>query len=371
MKKRNAVIFVVSLTIALLLAGLCSCKQETAPEITISEGEETATLNAGISGVVIPKWEKDTSGLQDLPEILLSGTETGVTKALKAALLNPPKLKKANNLIVMVCEDMTSDLIEESARKYGELILKSFPIKGFTESDFNSPEDDLLVDYILNDLEKDPTGIVAFGSTATNSMRRMTTDKNNDATERAVCDDQFKLNPPLKFVMGQGTFDESFDEGSAGYINEVYKSSGKMVKTLAEAVSLYRNENVHFEYGDLQHDGSVAKLYTVFENDDTLPSFRQEVAFSLAWIQDKMDEDGFCLLMTYSPSAALDGNGIQDFDEGVVVAAKYALENPDTAILVLGCPSDGSKSQVCFYGFGQGVSVRETIFECVSSIFKK
>lgn len=368
--KRNALI-TISLLFALLLAGLCSCKQEVSTE-TISEGLSAPVLNAGVAGVSIPKWEKQESGNQNLPDAVLSGTETGVSLALKTGLKNPPVLKKANNLIVMVCEGLRSDLIKQSAKELGELIIESFPVTGNIKSDFNSSDGDPLADFVRNDADMEFTGIVAYGNTATNSMRRMTTTKDNSETVRSVCDAQFKLNPSLKLVVGEGSFDASFDEGSPGYINEVYKSSGKLVKTLADAVDLYKNENVHFECGDLQHDGSVNKLYAIFDGKETLPSFRQEVAFSLAWMQNKVkenEEDGFCLLMSYSPATDLDANGVQDFDEGVAVAVKYALENPDTAVLVIGCPRDGSKADVCFYGFGKGVTVQNTAFECVSSLF--
>ena len=385
MKRITVILF--SLMITLLLAGLCSCKQEVTPENvtpekkaneldqklidaeSISAGSLLSATNAGVSDVVIPGWEKMEEGYQNIPDAVLSGTETGVSKALKAGLKNPPELKKANNLIVMVCEGLTSELIDSSVSKYGELLFNSFPVKGTTESRFLSDDDDLLVDYVRNDLYKETTGIVAFGNTATNSLRRMTTTRTNSDSIEDVCTSQFRLNPSLKFVMGEGDFDEMFSPGAAEYLNEVYKSNGKKVETLAEAIPLYKNEDVHFESGDLEHDGPVSKLYTIFEDDSTLPSFRQEVAFSLAWMQSIMDEDGFCLLMSYSPSSSLEENGVQDFDEGVAVAVKYALENPDTAILICGCPSDGSEEEVCFFGFGKGLKIGDTFFDCVSSLF--
>ena len=380
MKRITVILF--SLLIALLLAGFCSCKQEVTPgnkanELdqklidaeTISAGSILFASNAGVLGVVIPSWEKMEDGYQNIPEIELSGTKTCVSKALKAGLKNPPELKKAKSLIVMVCEGMTSELIESSVSKYGEILLNSFPVKDNTQSKFTSEDDELLVDYVRNDIYKELSGIVAFGNTATNSLRRMTTTKSNSDSIEDVCTSQFRLNPSLKFVMGEGVFDEMFNEGSSEYLNEVYKSNGKKVETLAEAIPLYKNDNVHFESGDDEHDGPVSKLYTIFESDSTLPSFGQEVAFSIAWMQAKMDEDGFCLLMSYSPSSALDEGGVQDFDEGVAVAVKYALENPDTAILICGCPVDGSEEEVCFCGLGKNLQVKDTFFDCVSSLF--
>lgn len=379
---KRITVILVSLMIALLLAGLCSCKQEVTPENkaneldqklidaeSVSAGTLLFASDAGISDVVIPGWEKMEEGYQNIPDAVLSGTETGVSKALKAGLKNPPELKNANNLIVMVCEGLTSELIESSFSKYGEILLNSFPIKDTTESKFSSDDDDLLVDYVRNDLYKETTGIVAFGNTATNSLRRMTTTRSNSDSVEDVCASQFRLNPSLKFVMGEGDYDEMFSPGAAEYLNEVYKSNGKKVETLAEAITLYKNDSVIFESGDLQHTGPVSKLYTVFEDESTLPSFRQEVAFSLAWMQSIMDEDGFCLLMAYSPSSSLNEIGVQDFDEGVAVAVKYALENPDTAILICGCPADGSEEEVCFFGLGKDLQVKDTFFDCVSSLF--
>ena len=358
--KRNSVIL-FSLLIALLLAGFCSCKQETAPE--------PFKLNAGVSGVSIPKWEISDEGLENLPDAVLSGSETGVSDALVAGLKNPPTLGEAQHLIVMVCEGLTTELIESSTSKYGELILSSLPVKGTTKSKFKSAEGLLLEKYVVNSLYKNATGIVAWGETSSNSLRRMTTTDDNTVAAKTVNYNQFMINPPLMFVMGKGDFDEIFSPGSAEYKNEVYKSSGKKVTTLAEAIPLYKNENVHFEDGGDEHYGSVRKMYTIFKNNNTLPSFRQETAFSLAWMQSIEDADGFCLLMSYCPASALTAGDVQDFDEAVAVAVKFVLENPDTALLVCGCPADGSEEDVCFYGLGKDVSVKNTLYECVSSLY--
>ncbi len=375
MKRMTVILF--SLMALLLLAGLCSCKQNVVPEKpvsneknldpalieaeTISNGDTSPTLDSGVSGVEIPAWDISVDGYHNIT--------AGVTKALKAGIKNPPELKGAKNLIVIVCEGLTSDIIESSTTKYGELILNSFPVKGGTTSKFTSSSGELLADYIRNDQYKTITGIMVYGDTACNSMRRITTKKDNSASSKSVNYDQFMLNPPLVYVMGLGDFDEIFSPGSAEYLNEVYKSSGKKVDTLAEAIPLYKNDNVHFE-ADENHknDGAVRKLYTIFKGEDTLPSFRQEMEFSLAWMQSKMDDDGFCLISSYSVDS-IDANGVQNFDEGVAVAVKYALENPDTAILVCGCPTDGSEADVCFYGFGKDVSVKETLYDCVTSLY--
>ena len=81
------------------------------------------------------------------------------------------------------------------------------------------------------------------------------------------------------------------------------------------------------------------------------------------------DTEGFSLLLSYSPSSALDAAGARDFDEGVAIAVKYVLENPDTALLICGCPTDGSAQTVCFYGLGKGVSAQSTLYESVSALF--
>ena len=359
MKRTTVILF--SLVAVLLLAGLCSCKQEAA--------QETLKLNAGVSGVTIPKWEISDEGLKNLPDAVTSGTGTGVSSALVSGLKNPPSFDEANHLIVMVCEGLTPELIKDSISRYGELILSSLPVKGTTKSNFTSSAGKLLVDYIIKSLYKNATGIVSWGKTSTNSLRRMTTNDDNTATAKEVNSHQFKINPPLVYVMGKGDFNENFSPGSAEYKNEVYKASGLKVSTLAEAIPYYQNDNVHFEDGGDQHDGPVKKLYTIFEKDSTLPSFRQETAFSLAWMQDVQDQDGFSLLMSYSPSSALTAADVQEFDEAVAVAVKFVLENPDSALLICGCPTDGSEESVCFYGLGKDVSVKNTLYECVSSLY--
>ena len=309
MIRKTVILF--SLLIALLLAGLCSCEQKVAPE-------------------------------------------------------GKPKPK---NLIIVVCEGLTADLVDSSATQYGELALNSLPVKGTTTSRFTSASEELLVDFIRNDLYKTQTGVMVYGDTACNSMRRITTEQDNNADPLDVYDDQFSLNPPLVLVMGKGNFDEQFSPGSASYLNEVYKSSGKKVSSLEEAIPLIGNENVHFEADEVhQHDGAVMKLYTIFESDETLPSFKQGMELSLDWMQWKKDSDGFCLISSYSV-ASLDEEGVHDFDEGLALAVQFANENPGTALIVCGCPVDGSEAQVCFYGLGKGVSVRDTLYDCVSSLY--
>ncbi|MBR2282270.1 MAG: hypothetical protein IJ863_06585 [Spirochaetales bacterium] len=355
MKGKTAAL--ISLIAVLLLAGIVACKQEVTPEKQQSKDP-------------IPRWEKNEDGLQNLPDINTSEEGTGVTEALVNGLKNPPELKNAKNLVVMVCEGLTTELIESSASQYGDLILKSLPVKGSTTSKFSSSESKTLVDLIINDLYKTKTGIVSWGEMSANSMRRMTTADGNDVSKAQVSFDQFMLNPPIVFTMGKADFSKV--DSDADKLNDIYKASAVITSTLEEAISLYRKDDYHFYFDEgRQHDGSVKKLYTVFGGDESLPSFRQETAFSLAWMQSVMDSrDGFALLMSYSPSSALNGEGVQDFDEGVAVAVKFVLENPDTVLLVCGCPVDGSASGVCFYGLGKGVSVQSTLYDCVELIFQ-
>ena len=348
--KRISVIL-ISLVTVLLLAGLCACKQEVTPEDPVNNDP-------------IPKWEKSDNGLQNLPDINTAGTATGVTEALVNGLNNPPTFTSAKNLIVIVCEGLTSELINGST---SQLILNSLPVKGTTSSKFTDAENQTLADHIINDLFKLKTGIMTWGETSANSMRRMTTTDDNSVARATVNYNQFMLNPPLVYIMGKGDFKDAF---AADSLNNMYKSRGKAVSTLEEAIPLYMSDEVEFSApGHDTVQTSVAKLYTIFESDSTLPSYRQEMAFSLAWMQSVMNNDGFCLLSSYSPSSALDATGVQDFDEGVAVAVKYVLENPDTALLICGCPADGSVGTVCFYGLGKGVSAKNTLFECVSSLY--
>ena len=354
--KRKAVLL-ISLIVVLLLAGLCACKQEVTPE----EPPKPS------SSEPIPKWEKSNDGLQNLPDIYPSGTETGVTEALINGLKNPPTFKNVKNLIVIVCEGLTTELIDSVS---GELTLKNLPVKGTTTSKFTDAEGKFLADYVINDLFKSKTGIAAWGELSTNSMRRMTTTDDNEASKAKVSYDQFEPINGISISMTVGKADFSEVNANADQLNEIYKSSAVFTSTLEEAIQLYKKDDYYFYFDEArQHYGAVKKRYTVFESDEALPSFRQEAAFSLAWMQSIKDDDGFTLLMSYSPASALDANGVKDFDEGVAVAAKFVLENPDTALLICGCPVDGSAASVCFYGLGKGVSAQSTLYECVSSLF--
>jgi len=359
--KRNAVIL-FSLLIALLLAGLCSCKQDASPE----NPQETI--------VDIPKWEKSDDGLQNIPDAVLYGAETSVSTALVSGLEHPPVFKDAKHLIVMICEGLTSDLIESSKNQFGDLIMEKLPVKGTTTSKFRSEDGTPLVGYLINaPLLKTMTGIVAWGDVSSNGLRKITTTKDSTASKESVYSDQFILkysNSRLAFVMGKGDFDDVFSPGSPEYLNEVYKSNGKKVSTLEEAVELFNKEDVPFDGGGhYQKNGPVKMLYTIFDNNNALPSFRVETAFSLAWMQSIENNYGFCDILSYCPSSALDAKGVRQFDDAVAVAVQFVLENPDTALLVCGCPADGSEEQVCFYGLGKDVSEQSTIYDCVSSLY--
>ena len=346
----------ISLIAVLLLAGLCACKQEVTPEEPQPQPQAKDP---------IPKWEISEDGLQNLPDIYPSGTETGVTEALVNGLKNPPTFTSAKNLIVMVCEGLISELIESSVSQYGELILDDLPVKGTTSSKFMNGEEKTLINYLKDDLLKSQAGIVSWGELSSASMRKMTTNDGNEVSKADVSFNQFKLS---RLTMGKGDFSKVNSE--VDQLNDIHKSRAVIVSTLEDSIPLYMNDEYHF-YFDKAHDdySAVKKLYTIFASDETLPSFRQEAAFSLAWMQSKNDKNGFALLMSYSPSSALDAAGVQDFDEAVAVAVKYVLENPDTVLLVCGCPADGSEASVCFYGLGMGVSAKNTLFECVSSLY--
>ncbi len=353
---KRITVILISLIAVLLLAGLCACKQEVAPE-------EPKPVNDPI-----PKWEKSKDGLQNLPDILPSGNETGVTEALINGLKNPPTFTSAKNLIVMVCEGLTSELIDSIS---SETILKNLPVKGSTSSKFTDGEGKILADYVINDLYKNQTGIAAWGELSTNSMRRMTTTDGNEISAAKVSYDQFEPINGVSISLTLGKADYSEVNASADQLNEIYKSSAVFTSSIEEAIPLYKKTDYHFYFDEArQHDGPVKKLYTIYTSRESLPSFRQETAFSLAWMQSIMDSrDGFALLMSYSPESALDADGVRDFDEGVALAAKYVLENPDTVLLICGCPVDGSVASVCFYGLGKGVSAQSTLYECVSSLY--
>jgi len=358
---KRVTVILLALMVALLLAGLCSCKQEVPPE---------PTINPGVSGVDIPKWDKSKKGLQNLPDAVLSGTKTGVSDALVNGLKNHPELSKAKNLIVLVCEGLTSELIESSTSEYGELILNSFPVKGTTVSKFSTGEGESaknIAHLCFYDLYQTQIGVVSWGDLATNSLRRMTTYDGNDAPAKDVYTDQFARPDGFTCVLGLGDFDECYQIDTT---NLIYKNATKPVWNFKDAVPLYKTIT-HFEMDD-EHkkDVYVNRLYSVFKEDDLLPSFRQEVGFALTWCQWKglEMEDGFALLASYSVDGALDENDVQNFDEGVAVAVKYVLENPNTALIVCGCPVDGSEADVCFYGLGKDVSVQKTLYECVNTL---
>lgn len=357
---KRVTVILSALMVALLLAGLCSCKQEVPPE---------SPINPGISGVDIPKWDKSSKGLQNLPDAELSGTKTGVSDALVKGLNNHPEFSDAKNLIVLVCEGLTSELIESSTAEYGELILNSLPVKGTTVSKFSTGEgmgEQNIAHLCFYDLYQTQIGVISWGDLATNSLRRMTTYDSNSVPDSEVYKDQFARPDGFACVLGLGDFEECYKIDTT---NLIYKNATRPVYDFKDAVSLFKTKTHFYMDDEHQKDAYVSRLYSVFPGEGLLPSFRQEVGFSLAWMQWRGIEasDGFAVLASYSVDE-LDGAGVQDFDEGVAVAVKYVLENPDTALLVCGCPKDGSEAEVCFFGLGKDVSVQPTFYDCVDSI---
>jgi len=357
---KRVTVILLALMVALLLAGLCSCKQEVPPE---------PAINPGIDGVDIPKWDKSTKGLQNLPDAVLSGTKTGVSDALLKGLSNHPELSKAKNLIVLVCEGLTSELIESSTAEYGELILNSLPVKGTTVSKFSVGEGmdaKNIAHLCFYDMYQTEIGVVSWGDLATNSLRRMTTYDANSVPASDVYTDQFARPDGFTCVLGLGDFEECYKIDTT---NLIYKNATRPVYNFKDAVSLYKTRTHFYMDDEHQKDVYVKRLYSVFEGEGLLPSFRQEVGFSLSWLQWRglEAEEGFALLASYCVDGDLDNDDVQDFDEGVAVAVKYVLENPNTALLVCGCPKDGSEAEVCFFGLGKDVSVQPTFYDCVSS----
>ena len=345
------------LGLCLFAALLVSCKHE-GDNVTmeLKKGKLTLALDAGIS-YKTPDWTKNPKGNQELPAVIEDGSASNVNVKIMTGIKNLPATDMpVKNVIFMLYENLTDDLIASAEDKYGELIINDLPQKlSFTSQklDENKDENNVIGIYITDSCYK----TVGYATTdiITNSVfRQFKGILGTDSEESELVSEMIIRNPRPVFMLAKDTATEKAKNtcsiASLNYVNEIYKSAYKYTSDFKEAVNCYNNEEVFFEgFDEVAHtDKKVAAkaVLNIFDSSVTVyPSAVQSVKFGLAWTESKVDPakfDGFTFVFYDSAKRDDKEAALKNFDESVAVAAKYVLENPDTILIVTSAALDGS-----------------------------
>lgn len=128
--------------------------------------------------------------------------------------------------------------------------------------------------------------------------------------------------------------------------------------------------------GDSEHSDYLANprgVYTFYKAATAVyPSPVQSMAYALALTETKCDEEGFFVVF-YDDAAGEDKNAeLKNFDEAVIAASKYVLENPDTVLVVTSAALDGSKIPAYVLGnIPETAKSAATLLDFTKALFTK
>ena len=339
------------LGLCLMAAIFVSC-EHTQPEE--QKLPENTILDAGVS-VKTPDWTKNPKGTAGLPSIKEDGSASNVNSKIMAGIKNlPAKDIAAKNVIFMLFENLTEDLINSTEKKYGELIINDLSEKlTFTAAsiDDNTEKDNVIGLYLAKSCYK-KIGYATTGMITNSIFRQYKGTNPSTADNEDLIYDMLISSPRPVIVIAKDTQNndakKECSKSSPSYVNEIYKSSYKYTSDFKEAVSCYNSEEVFFKgFDNNEHQDIKTKANGVLNIFDTsvtaFPSAVQIVKFGLAWTETKADpDDGFAFVFYDSAEREDKEIALKNFDESVAVAAKYILENPDTILIVTSGALDGS-----------------------------
>lgn len=339
------------LGLCLMAAIFVSC-EHTQPEE--QKLPENTILDAGVS-VKTPDWTKNPKGTTGLPSIKEDGSASNVNSKIMAGIKNlPAKDIAAKNVIFMLFENLTEDLINSTEKKYGELIINDLSEKlTFTAASINdnTEKDNVIGLYLAKSCYK-KIGYATTGMITNSIFRQYKGTNPSTADNEDMVYDMLISSPRPVIVIAKDTQNndakKECSKSSPSYVNEIYKSSYKYTSDFKEAVSCYNSEEVFFKgFDNNEHQDIKTKANGVLNIFDTsvtaFPSAVQIVKFGLAWTETKADpDDGFVFVFYDSAEREDKEIALKNFDESVAVAAKYSLENPDTILIVTSGALDGS-----------------------------
>lgn len=380
MKKIFSINKIVSVCFASLL--LISCEES-------KNSNTESILDRGISNVSIPAYEIGENGLKEISELVLNGSSSNISSNVKEELKNLPSVNDAKNIIFMFFDGLTEDLIEETeseykdSPKYGELLLNDLPLKlTFTSDkiDDNTSESNIIGDYLFDECHRYGS-YVAQGCCINSVFRQFQNSKPLSSTETTLVYSLFNGGSRPIFIIAKDTesgeaISQTSPESSY-YTNSFYKAEVKRVTNFKDAVSCYQNDQVLINAipGDGEHGDKYVNprgVYTIYPSDTKeYPSPIQSMAYTLAYMADKSDLDGFFTVF-YDDAAGEDKHAeLKNFDEAVIAASKFVLENPDTVLVVTSATLDGSQIPAYIFGNVPESAKQETrLINFVKAIIK-
>ena len=388
MKFKNILILTaVSMLAVFMLAG---CPQE--PSVTPPAPDPTADLAsdpvlAAGANVTIPKWDVNAAAKSGLSAVSFSGGKTNINDKLIAAVADSAFFadKEFKNLIVFVENGVSKELIAEAESTYGELIMNNFPVareasvlnsdgttadayaaatalfcgdvtkNGNLGLDKNDGNVSSFVDRIISE-GKSPRirGLVSNGDLADPFISGVYLHTNDFSDKSKIYETVFiPCDVPDTFISGKGSFDAFFSDGSAYKTNEVYKARRYLAKDFKDTVEVITQKRLFLL--DAHPDANAVPSKVVsqlsgnigrYDTTGDLPNFQQLVAAGISTLDAKnaykKQKKGICLVVndTAAEEYIKVGNKdaalrqIQNFDEGVAVACRFAFDNPDTIIVV-------------------------------------
>ena len=161
--------------------------------------------------------------------------------------------------------------------------------------------------------------------------------------EELIYEKEFKFKPDLLLGADCGIrqYVESEEGKAAGM--KGYETFPQMCN--GEKECGYKNKEISFWDGNFaEYEEDTPAGFNMGKNDE-LPTFPELVAFTLTALDHKAKANNDCGFFCMIENTCCDGwghaqqvtqimNEVQCFDEGVAIATKFVLENPDTLLVV-------------------------------------
>lgn len=345
------------------------------------------------TGAFIEPWTKGEgaftreNGYADLGEVqtdLSDLKKTNRTEILKKAIRNSLdsgffKDRKIKNIVVLIGDGMGESHLKASRQFYGPLIMDDFPLYRTVETKSYSPDEKDEDSLVVTDSSAGGTAILCgektrYGYIGLNTkaepipnlseMARekgmfvgiSTNDHMGDATpasalvhdtarehESVIYEKEFKAAPDI--LIGDDCGIRKYVESPEGVSRGMkgYETFPQMCQ--GERECGYKNKEISFWKGNFaEYTPDTPAGFNMGINKE-VPNFVEIVAYTLTALDHKSKANGDCGFFCMIENTSCDGwghaglvqqimNEVQMFDEGVAVAAKYVLENPETLLVI-------------------------------------
>ena len=344
------------------------------------------------TGAVIEPWSKEDGsytkkdGYEDLPPVVTNLSDlkaTNRTQVLKEAVRRASENGffdgcKIKNIIVIVGDGMGESHLKGSRNYYGPLFMDEFPLyrSARTECLFHQPGSDArivpdssaagtaifcgeLTRYGYIGLDKDEKPIKNISEYAREKgmyIGIVTNDHIGDSTpasalvhetarehEDLIYRLEFEFAPDL--LIGHDAGIRKYVESPEGVEKGMKGYEAFPLMCEGEKACGYKNKAVSFWGGNCVQYSSDTPAGFNLGNNKEVPNFAEMVSFTLSDLDHKAKANGDCGFFCMIENTCCDGWGhaqqvpqifteVQCFDEGVAVAAKFVLENPDTLLVI-------------------------------------